>query len=252
MKFRPSLVPTIFVAIGLIILLNLGFWQLRRNTERKTHLDRVEMRLDAAPATSAELAAVPSDAPQETWNELSWRKANLSGHFIDQPPIYLAGRFEFGLPGYDLLQPFTTEDGQTLWVVRGWIPSSEWQELTAETNPGTETTLLQGLLIEPLGEGDEQPIPATETHPPRYPRDAFAAVRDASDITTIPLVLVVGQQLDAGVTKSRESYPVTGYVPKPKSLPHLQYAITWFLIAGTLITIWGVSAVRRGARLAAE
>ena len=55
--FRPSPVPTVFVAVGLIILLNLGAWQLRRNTERKGHLDKVEYRLDAEPVSNAELAA---------------------------------------------------------------------------------------------------------------------------------------------------------------------------------------------------
>ena len=243
MRFRPAPVPTGFVAIGLIILLNLGAWQLRRNTTRKAALSTVEMRLDADPASNAEIAAATDYTP------FQWRKANLRGQFHDVPPEYLAGRFEFGEPGFDLIQPFQIEDGPSIQVVRGWIPSSDWQELTEQTDPGDATVTLQGLLVQPLGEDDAARIPESDRSPSRWRKDSFAAVRLASPVETIPLVLVVGPQLDAGAYKSRESYPVTGYVPKPKSLPHLQYAVTWFLLAATLLTIWAAAGVKRGARL---
>ncbi len=246
MSFRPSAIPTVFVALGLIILLNLGAWQLRRNTWRTVFLESIEMRLEDTPTTNETFNALLED------DVLSWRKANLRGRFHDVEPIYLAGRFEFGEPGYDLIQPFELENGPSLMVVRGWVPSSDWRAIVEDIRPTNELITLQGLLIEPLGEPDAVVIPASDIAPKRLRRDSFEAARNQSDIPTAPVVLVVGQQLQAGALKSREGYPVTGYVPKPKSLPHVQYAVTWFLIAGTLVIIWLLTGFRRGAAMAAQ
>ena len=244
MSFRPAPIPTVFVGIALFILFNLGAWQVRRHYERSGFLDSIEMKLDARPARNADIGA-PFEA-------LNWRKAVISGHFHDVPPAFLAGRYEFGEPGYDLVQPFQITDGPSVMVVRGWIPSSDWRALSDNTGLSDSEQTLQGLLIEPIDDLTVPIIPASDIAPERYRRDAFGVVRDASPIQTIPLVLIVGQQLEAGVLKSRESYPVTGYVPKPKSLPHVQYAMTWFLIAGTLIVIWLAAGIRRAAQLKAE
>jgi surfeit locus 1 family protein len=246
MTFRPSPIPTVFVALGLIILLNLGAWQIRRNTGRKAHLASIEYRLEDAPTTNATFNALLTD------DVLSWRKATLLGRFHDVEPIYLAGRFEFGEPGYDLIQPFELENGPSIMVVRGWIPSSDWRAVVQDIRPTNELVTLQGLLIEPLGDADAVIIPATDIAPQRLRRDSFEAARAQSEIETAPVGFVGGRQLEAGALKSRESYPVTGYVPKPKSLPHVQYAVTWFLIAGTLIVIWLLTGFRRGAALMAE
>lgn len=246
-RFRPAPLPTVFVAIGLVILLNLGFWQLRRNTERKGFLATIEYKLDQPPAGNEAFGDGPLEA-------LRWRKATLAGRFLDQGPYFLTGRFEFGEPGYDLVQPFAVEGGPTLLVNRGWIPSARWRELVAETAPGPGPTTVHGLLVQPLGEADSRVLPATDDAPQRFLRDEYAAVAAhvaAGGLDVADLVMVAGLQVEAGVLKSRESYPVTGYVPKPKELPHLQYAITWFLIAGTLVTIWVAAGVRR-ARILAE
>lgn len=244
MRFRPAPIPTVFVAIGLFILLNLGAWQVRRHFERGGHVEMVDSRLTADPIVNADLAGdFDADA-------LTWRKAILRGRFHDVDPVFLAGRYEFGAPGYDLVQPLQLEDGPSIQVVRGWIPSDDWERLVVQTAPDNELVTVHGLLVEPLGDPDAQRIPASDIAPMRFRRDAFGAVRATSPVQTIPLVLVAGDQLTAGVLKSRESYPVTGYIPKPKSLPHVQYAGTWFLIAGTLIVIWAAAGVSRGARLA--
>lgn len=254
MAFRPSLIPTLFVVPALIILGNLGFWQLGRHVEAESHLEEVEARLYGPPITTAEVHEVSDE-------DLGWRKATLEGQFTSDAPALLGGRFEFGASGYDVVQVFETTAGDRFLVNRGWIPSTDWQTHLAEVKTTPQETLtLEGLFTDYSGSTDLVPIPADGQYPERWAPETrnwlgfvptrvgppYASIANTLDAPVRQVSLTLGPALERGASKSPTPLPVSGYVAKPKTIGHFAYAVQWFLIGGTLLALWLYHGFRRG------
>jgi surfeit locus 1 family protein len=252
MPFRPALVPTLLVLVGLAILFSLGFWQLSRNGEALARLADIDQRQAAAPLTNADLLH---------GTDLTWRTADLEGRWTGQAML-MTGRFEFGGIGYDVVQPLELTGGGVLLVNRGWIPRDAWETTlgTIEARPAVEH--VHGLVISVEPEPDPgflrrliganqvplEPIPQSAEGPERFQLDAYPGMaRRVPGV--LPWVVVLGEPLKDTQSKSDAVWPATGYRLAPKRIPHLQYAATWFMIAATLIVIWTVRGFQRGREL---
>lgn len=243
--FRPAPIPSVFSAIGLVILLALGTWQVRRHYETTARITGIEEKMTEGPAGASAFADPAAD--------LTWRLADLPGRYVS-PPMLMTGRFEFGVTGYDVVQAFEVEGGPTLLVDRGWIPRDGYvdvlKQLEPLEGPGVAHGVLLGLDAFRGGQrggcsGAPGKVAADGTNPERWAPYAWDAM--AANVTGAPtLVLIAGDPLPEGKEKSNSHYPVTGYRPKPNHLPHREYAATWFLIAATLVVIWAVAGFRRG------
>lgn len=247
-RFRPSPLPTAAVAVALFILVQLGLWQLRRHTESLQLKQEVESRL-----SGALLSAVPASAAAGQWHQVQ-----LEGRWKG-PPTLLTGRFEFGEPGFDLVQILVTQDGREVLVNRGWIPQAGWAQHLAEVGQPPAPVRVSGLLIPLAGDPDQAPLPPTANSPERFPNGsgglgcmparevpyrAIARHLGATDVA--PLVVVAGPSLSRPEEKSRHPLPASGYIARPKEIPHLNYSGQWFLIAGTLFSLWVWAGFRRG------
>lgn len=252
MPFRPALIPTVVMLVCLVIQVNLGLWQWKRHVAQEARLAHIEARLADAPQTEDAL-----DRPADT---LHWHTAILRGRF-DGPERLVAGRFEFGEPGYEVVQPFATAGGRRLLVSRGWIPAADAPATLAAVAPEGDVTV-EGLLVTIDGDPGVTPFPADDTHPERWPMETasflgvgtarigppYAAIA-ASAGDVLPVLLVVGPQRARGVRPPREPLPVSGYVAQPKVIGHLSYTGQWFLIAGVMVCVWGWAGYRRGVAL---
>lgn len=255
MPFRPAPVPTAFVAVGLLILVNLGGWQLRRHVQSQDHRADVRARLYGDP--------VGPDALDGEADALAWSKAVVRGTFEPTPRALVRGRFEFGHPGYDLVQVLDVEGGPRVLVNRGWIPASAWAEglARAETDG---PVVVEGLLQPLTGPTDLEPSPADADHPATWPMETrtwmglpvgllgppYAAIAASVEGELADVYLVAGPALTRGQAKDPDQVPVSGYVAEPKFIGHLSYSVQWFLIAATLLVIWIALGIRRGRRLA--
>lgn len=252
MAFRPPVIGTVAVLLCLPILIGLGFWQLGRHIAKSDARDEVHARLYAAPLTN-ENSGLPA-------SELTWRKAMLTGQFRhDLGTAFVAGRYEFGRPGYDVVVPFDVAGGPRVLINRGWMGvSSDWQASLRTLAEGAPTTV-EGL-VQPLGETFEvAPLPATDDHPARWPMtrgsgcsaerighpyaDIAATMPDVAD-----WIVIAGPALQRGQRRPEGPAPLGGYVPEPRHIGHLEYAFQWWLIALTLIGVWAYAGWRGGQR----
>ncbi len=253
MPFRPAPVPTIAAAGALVVLVNLSAWQYRRHVASQTQTADVQERLKGPPLTNDDLGR----------NDLAWHKADLVGTYLEQTS-FVAGSFQFGGPGYDLITPFRVTGGPTLLVHRGWIPSHEWQANELAARPTAGPTRIEGLLLDIDGESSLKPLEASETSPERWAMETarigllptvvgppYAAIAATSGLELASFYLVVGPELQQGQARSPEPLPVTGYVAKPKQIGHLSYSGQWAMIALVLVSLWSYAGFRRGARLEA-
>jgi surfeit locus 1 family protein len=115
-----SIVAVISAATISIILMGLGAWQLQRLQWKLELIEKVNQRVHAEPV------AAPGRA---VWRELrkendEYRRLNLEGHFLEGNVTPVQASTRLG-PGYWILTPFRTDEGDTVLVNRGFNPTTD-------------------------------------------------------------------------------------------------------------------------------
>jgi surfeit locus 1 family protein len=252
MRFRPHPVVTVVILVCVLIQLRLGLWQYRRYVQQTERLENVRTRMQAGPADNADVAQQSADA-------LIWRKARLTGTFLDAQ-TYITGRFEFGGPGFDVIGVLDVDGGPRLLVNRGWIPLDDWDSHLSSVPTGPAE--VEGLLLPAdesmLGSGcyrtGDTEIPARDGLPARWggPNWPTIAASFADDgITDLaPVVLIAGPELEKPEDKVRDPLPAQGWIARPKHIQHLEYMGQWILIAMVFTGGWVYLGIRRGRETA--
>jgi len=112
--FKPGWKMTLFTLAFAPLLFWLGLWQLDREQE-KTMLQRDYELRTLAPA-------VALDEIDWQREDLGFLKVSAKGQFEAENVFLLDNKIHEGHVGYELIDPFVTEAGQTVLVNRGWIP----------------------------------------------------------------------------------------------------------------------------------
>lgn len=202
---RRMLIPLVFGAIGVGILLGLGVWQLDRLDEKATYLADLEARIAAAPVA---LPAVP-DAVTDRFLPVI-----TTGTFTGDALNVLVSRKQIGA-GVRIIEVFTTDTGRRILVDRGFVAEADRAGDHAAT--ATEVT---GNLHWPVEVDSFTPAPDTATGL-WFARDLPAM---AAAMQTDPVLVVARSDTGGGVEPL--AVDVSG---TPND--HLQYAITWFSLA---------------------
>lgn len=202
---RRMIAPLLFGAVGVAILLSLGIWQMQRLAWKTAILDEIGTRL------AAEAVAVPAepDPVVDAYRRVAAAGAIEPGEldvYTSNPPQGV---------GYRVIVPFRLADGRLILLDRGFVPIAE---KTAQRRVGP--IRVEGTLVWP------QETDGFTSAPDREKNIWFA--RDvplmAEALGTLPVMLVTTTSDDpAGPTPM----PVTVNIPND----HLEYAITWFLLA---------------------
>ena len=235
------LIPLATTAVIVIALLSLGVWQLHRRTDKLALIAALDERLAAAPVALS---------PPLRWHELTpahdeFRRVTVTGvvDARDQAKVFAAPsplRKDISGTGAWEFAPVKLASGETLVVNRGFIADGQDAPLQA---PG-EPVAMTGYIRFPEVPGWLTP------HPDRTKRLWF--VRD--HLAMAQALGWASPQLVAPFYLDLEGPTPPGGVPKPGPLQvslkndHLQYALTWFLLAGAVsvaFAIW-TQGQRRG------
>jgi surfeit locus 1 family protein len=229
MKLRPRLVPTLTTGVCLVILVGLGTWQLRRNTETNGKIAAFAARLDAPALKEEELNRSPADL----WH----RQASVRGEFRDEP-TFLVGRADGVRAGYGIVQVLDLPDGRGILVDRGWVAHPRLDEGLA----ALETTATEAGVLLPLEGANLRSLPEQDGIPERWPTGSGAAMARQVEGTLIPALLVAGEELHPSKRSDPDTLIVKRWWVRPDTRPHLEYAATWFAIALVLLWVWGLAS----------
>lgn len=110
---------TLVVIAGVVVLVQLGFWQLDRLDQRRAFNQRVAERWQQAPfdMTSSE---VPEDL-----SELEYRRVQVEGEFDYSEQIVLTNQTRDAGPGVVVVTPLVLENNRAVLVARGWVPYNQ-------------------------------------------------------------------------------------------------------------------------------
>lgn len=199
--------PLILGLVGCGILVALGIWQLQRLAWKEEMLAQIDAAILAPPVP------VPLDPTAEGDRYLP---VTAVGRFTDKEILVLSARQGEG-PGYRVITAFVTADGRRILVDRGFLPEME----RGIPRPGVEATIT-GNLQWPR-DSDSYTTPPDAKTGIWFARDVPAM---AAQLETEPLLVVLRTTTE--MTPAAEPVPV-GAEGIPNN--HLQYAVTWFLLA---------------------
>ncbi len=221
-KYKFHLIPTLFTVPTFILLITLGCWQLDRLTVKKEHIHRLQER--------ANLPTIQLPQALDDIHHFKYRKVRLQGEYIHDKEIFLysGSRSNESSDGFMLFTPFKTTDDRIILVNRGWVPT----DLKSQAN---RLDTLEPGLIEVTGyimpeEQASWVIPEND---------------DKRNIWFYINLAHMGRFARAKVgnfyiMKSYDGnqYPIGNNLNINLRNHHLEYAITWFTLAFTLIAIF--------------
>ena len=237
----------LLVVVGVIAMVNLGFWQLRRLEERRDFNAEVEAAYDAAPVALDRLVdpawrADESGVVAVDVSGIVWRPVTVSGIYEESASLRVVNRSQYGRAGDNLVAPLRLDDGRVVLVNRGFVPL------------GIDDPALPGPRVEVLGRlrpseergavGARDPSEGTLTEVQRL--DLVRLSRQFSDLLPVYLELISSSPAEA------DDLPQPVVRPDLSEGSHLSYAVQWFIFAGAAVIGWmlaiRLSVRRRAAR----
>lgn len=214
----------ITVLITFIILVSLGFWQLNRLKEKKLFLASMQENLTSPAIDLAEIH-----------NNLPYQKIKLNGHFLPNKDVYLYGRRSMSSEkdGYYLVTPFKTAEDKIILVARCWFSNRNKNIITQTTND--EPHELIGVTMP--SEKTRSYLPANDIKNNVWLTldlheaskvlglnlENFYLIEESQDISNLDILLPLSINHLAAVRND-----------------HLEYALTWFGLAASLVVIYRI------------
>lgn len=239
-QFRPVL--TVFAAAGFAVLVALGVWQLERREWKLQLIEKAEARLAAAPIDFDEAVA-----------------RALAGEDMEYQPVIVDGVYAHDLeapvfgtlkgdPGAYIFTPLDSAAAngsrQFIYVNRGFVP----QKLLAPE------ARLEG---EVRGEVTVRGLFRSAEHPSGFaemlgaedqPDQNLWFLRDPQKLAARHNIETTPYYVDSSGAENSAAWPKGGTTQLDFFNRHLEYALTWFALAGALVGVYLAYSLKRPAR----
>jgi surfeit locus 1 family protein len=230
MQFRPLPLFTLAAAAMLAVLLTLGFWQLHRLQWKLDLIAQVNRNLTLPPVSLDTALAMGKGA--------EYRRVALGGRFDHGKEAYLRGLVD-GTPVWHVITPLVTDDGRTLLVDRGIVPDGLRDPAKRRAGQIDGERRIIGVWRTPDPPGFFTP-PPDFAHRLWYSRDV-TSIAAADRIAPAAPVIV-----EADAAPNPGGWPKGGQTQVTFRNEHLQYAITWFGLAATLLGVYLAFHISKG------
>jgi len=229
---RSLLWPSLWAALGLLLLLGLGTWQVQRLHWKEGLIAAREAGLHAAPV------ALP--ATLDAARALELHPVRAEGQFRNDRELYLNLESARGEAGFHIVTPLILADGTALLVDRGFVPTERKAPETRAAGELTGTVSVTGLVRLPSA---GKPSWFTPDNDPA--RNSWFYVDIAAMAQAAGLARVLPFYIDADASPNPGGLPQGGQTLTDLPNNHLQYALTWYGLALALIVIYIRFARRR-------
>jgi surfeit locus 1 family protein len=229
--------PTVCAMAGVAALVALGTWQLQRKHWKDGLIAKIAARVDAAPVPLARVEEL-----QASGGDIEYLHVVARGRFLNDRERYLYAPAQAGL-GWHVYTPLELTPGRVVWVNRGFVPDE--RKAPADRAEG----LLPGE-VEVRGLVRAVPQPATFTpnndvshnlwYWPDLPAMSASVFAGGAVVQALPFAI----ELDAK-PEPPGGLPRGGVTRIELPNRHLEYAVTWYGLALTLIGVYLAFAAGR-------
>ena len=223
-EFSPSWPMTLATLVLLGVFVSLGRWQWHRGEAKQAVWFEYQRDAAAEPLAGRRFDELPRFA-----------HVSFEGAFIGGRQFLLDNRSHAGKPGYEVLTPFLTSQGQRILVNRGWVPFSGYRDQLPDVSDVPASNFqIQGRIEE---------LPAVGLASGRAPPDANAGWPKLTSFPTHDeLAAALGERIEKRILLMDPRLP-GGYVREwqPPGLDpsrHFSYAIQWWGFALVLLVLY--------------
>ncbi|MBX9588940.1 MAG: SURF1 family protein [Hyphomonadaceae bacterium] len=228
--------PTLAALVALGVLLGLGTWQLERKRWKDDLLATIAARATAAPLPVARAAEIASRG-----GNIEYMHVSATGRFHHDKERFLYAPAPSGL-AWHVYTPLEITPGLVVWVNRGTVPDASKAPVVRTAGQIAGETEVRGLVRRPPEKAQFTPQ-----------NDAAGNLWYWADIPALTTSAFVPDSVVAlpfALEADAEPSPPGG-LPKGGvtriALPnrHLEYAVTWYGLALTLIGVYLAFAANR-------
>lgn len=231
-NFRPGLPLTISMLVALVILIGLGTWQARKIGPKTRLIERIEAGL----VSDSMALPVHVDDP----GSIEYRRVYFSGSRAAEP-VKVFGINITGKAGYFLYAPVVRDHGLAVMTNFGWVPMDQ-QELPLLPKGGIQVS---GVLM-------ANPAPGTMT-PENKPEKGewyLADVHELAQYFGLRTKEYYHFRVFADHNGVAGELPLGGQVRVDIPNDHLEYALTWYGLALSMLGIYIAFGIKRGRKTA--
>ena len=227
-RFVPALLPTLAACCALALTLYLGHWQQQRAATKQVLQTEFDNRARSVPVV---IGAATLD-PQA----MRYSRANASGEWLASGQIYLDNKFDNEAVGFHVITPLKIDGtNRYLLVNRGWVARGAKYPAPPLVAVPTGLASVEGVLMLPSSrflELAQATIQGNVWQNLTIERYIAETGRDV-----LPLVLLA-KTSDAPLKPVAER-------PDARAEKHIEYMLTWYALAFTIIVLWVTLNVKR-------
>ncbi len=250
---RPAwIVSHVLVAVGVVAMVGLGFWQRQRWIDEREQSDALAEQAASTPVplddVLADVGVSATTPPDQVPESVDFRRVEVTGTYDATGEVLVRNRSQGGAPGAWVLTPLVQADGTAVAVVRGWVPLDV--DPPAPPFPGSEpvsgTVTVTGLAQRSQVKGSFGGTDPTTGTLRTVARVDVPRLDQQVDATFEPVYVVLdGQVPEQPASTNGLPQPVTLELPSP--VTNLSYMVQWWIFA--VIAVVGYPLVlRRVAR----
>jgi surfeit locus 1 family protein len=230
--------PTVLALAGVAVLVGLGSWQMGRKAWKEGLIAQIAARTKAEPMPLSEVLRRWRDT-----GDVEYAHVRLSGRFLHEHERHVFALDERLGPGFHIYTPLETPDKQLVLVNRGFVPASLEDPSHRAAGQVAGEVALTGLVRRPTSRASF--VPASEPgrnkfYWPDYPGMLEGAREPAKgDLVPVPFFVDAdAEPVNPG------GFPRGGATRLVLPNRHLEYALTWYGLALTLVGVF--TAFARG------
>ena len=237
-RFPPlrTVVTGVLVLAALATLVSLGNWQVRRLHWKEGLLSKIASRMHAPVVPLAEVEKL-----YRAGGDIEYRHVEVSGTFDNTRERHFLATFE-GASGFFIYTPLITDDGEVLFVNRGFVPYDHKARSTRPESLAKGRRTITGVArVAPAGKPGSM-VPDNDVAGNIFYWKDLKMMASSTGLAGPGLVPFF---VDADRRPGSRTLPVGGVTVVNLPNDHLQYAITWYGLAVVLLAVTGAAVYRR-------
>jgi surfeit locus 1 family protein len=232
-----SLILPLCIVSGFIFLTFLGTWQMKRLAWKEALIARVEQNLHKPPLSIADIQTLIKSG-----KDIEYRPVTLRGEFHHDQEQYFFATHK-SIPGWYVYTPLQREDGSIVIVNRGFVPARGKLPSTRLKGQVDGVVEIVGLARSAPSDKPNSFVPDNDLQKNVYYWKSINQMFAQSGFKMHPDKVMFF--VDADDKPNPGNWPVGGVTLIRFSNSHLQYALTWYGLAGALLVVGGIFMFNR-------